>query len=153
VKRKRETGGAGSLGIAARHGGRDQQGDVGGRRRGFGGCAALRTGCRARHRVCAGVGWEGKRGAGVYARTGCRARYRVCADTGWGEMVLVLGRGVGEQVSMRALVARLGIACRGASVYALARGIDYPGQKRNAEMAICGDGAEGAETDDADVAG
>jgi hypothetical protein len=29
-------------------------------------------------------------------------------------------------VSMRALVARLGIACRGASVYALARGIDHP---------------------------
>jgi hypothetical protein len=121
VKRKRETGGADSLGIAARHGGRDQQGDVGGRRRGFGGCAALR---------CALVA-----GLGI-----------ACVQA-------LAGRGGGEQVSMRALVARLGIACRGASVYALARGIDYPGQKRNAEMAICGDGAEGAETGDADVAG
>jgi hypothetical protein len=67
-------------------------------------------------------------------------------------MVLVLGR---DQVSMRALVARLGIACQSKCLCARSwdRPPSYPGKKRNADIAICGDGAEGAETGDADVVG
>jgi hypothetical protein len=95
----------------AENGGRRQSGDCGtargkrsaGRSRGPTAwvrrlrCAALRTGCLARYRVCADAGWgemiivlgrgEEGRGAGAYARTGCQARYRVS-----------------EQVSMRSRV-------------------------------------------------